>query len=58
MTLLLTKANHIYHRHGYDKNAVRKDAKGRHFIAYYVIGGSLVYTGGARSKQIRNTRAS
>ena len=29
---------------------VRKDLKYRHFIAYYIIGGSLVYIGGARSK--------
>ena len=50
MALHCTKANHIYDRHVYDKNTVRKDVKCRQFIAYYVIGGSLVYFGGARSK--------
>ena len=50
MALHCTKANHIYHRHEYDKNTVRKDIKCRQFIAYYVIGGSLVCIGDARSK--------
>ena len=57
MALHCTKANHIYDRHEYDKNTVRKDVKCRQFIAYYVIGRSLVYigvgwggAGGSRSK--------
>ena len=58
MALHCTKANHIYDRHECDKNTVRKDVKCRQFIAYYVIGGSLVYTGGARLKLKRNASAS
>ena len=51
LALHCTKANHIqYDHHEYDKNTVRKDVKCRQFIAYYVIGGSFVYIGGARSK--------
>ena len=50
MPLHCTKANRIFDRHEYDKNNVRKDVKCRHFIAYYVIGGSLVYIDGARPK--------
>ena len=34
MALHCTKANHIYHRHAYDKNTVRKDVNYRQFIAY------------------------
>ena len=45
-----TKASHIYDRHEYDKNTVKKYVKCRQFIGYYVIGGSLVYIGGAISK--------
>ena len=52
------QVNHIYDRHVFDKNTVRKDVKCRQFIAYYVIGGSLVYIGGARSKWKRNASAS
>ena len=42
--------NPIYHRHAYNKNTVRKDVKCRQFIAYYVIGGTMVYLVGIRSK--------
>ena len=51
MALHCTKANHIHDRHECNKNTVGKDVKCRLFIAYYVIGGSLVYIGGASSKQ-------
>ena len=50
MALHCTKANLIYHRHAYDKNTVRKDVKCRQFLAYYVIGGTLVSLVGVRSK--------
>ena len=50
MVLHCTKANHIYYRHAYDKNTVRKNVKCRQFIAYYVIGGTLLYLVGVRSK--------
>ena len=48
MAFHCTKANHIYDRQEYDKNTVRNDVKCRHFTAYYVIGGSMVYIGSAR----------
>ena len=31
------QVNHIYDRHVFDKNTVRKDVKCRQFIAYYVL---------------------
>ena len=46
----LHKSQHIYHRHAHDKIIVRKDVKCRQFIAYYVIGGILVYLVDVRSK--------
>ena len=48
-TSLHKSQSDIYRRHAYDKNTVKKYVKCRQFIAYYVIGGSLVYIGGSRS---------
>ena len=58
MALHCTKANHIYHRHAYDKNTVRKDVNYHcQFIAYYVIGGTLFYLVGVifRDLTVKNS---
>ena len=43
IALYCTKANHIYHRHAYAKNTVRKDVECRQSIVCYVIGGTFIY---------------